>query len=50
MKVWDQLAANLNVEHLASMTQTVNLADALDTCQAILAGQVRGRVVLDVNK
>ena len=50
MEVWDQLAANLNVEHLASMTQTVNLAETLDTCRAILSGQVRGRVVLDVNQ
>jgi hypothetical protein len=32
------------------MTTTIGLADVPATCAAILEGQVRGRVVVDVNR
>ena len=38
-----------DLARLAAITQTVPLAAALEVGQRILAGQVRGRVVVDVN-
>ena len=47
---WNRLASDLDPEKLASMTSIVGLADTIDLAPAILAGEVRGRVVVDVNR
>jgi acrylyl-CoA reductase (NADPH) len=47
---WDRLATDLDADSLASMTEVVGLADALDVAGRILDGAVRGRVVVDVNR
>lgn len=49
-RAWDALAAELDVAQLDSMTSTVGLADALDLAPEILAGRVRGRTVVDVQR
>ena len=46
---WTQLARDLDRSKLASITQEIGLADALKAGPAILAGQVRGRLVVNVN-
>jgi len=46
---WGRLAADLSAELLRSMTEIVPLSDLLDRAPAIIAGQVRGRVVVDTN-
>ncbi len=46
---WQRLSRELPPERLAEMMQVVPLAQALPLSQAILNGQVRGRVVVDVN-
>lgn len=46
---WQRLAIDLNVHHLDAITRTIGLAEALTVAPALLAGQVRGRVVVDVN-
>jgi acrylyl-CoA reductase (NADPH) len=46
---WQQLARRLNREKLAAMTRTIGLADATQAAEDILAGRVRGRLVVDVN-
>lgn len=48
-KAWERLARELPAEVLAANTETINLADAPAVAARLLAGQVRGRVVVDVN-
>lgn len=45
---WSLLATELKAETLARITQEINLADALAWAPKILAGQVRGRLVVNV--
>jgi acrylyl-CoA reductase (NADPH) len=46
---WARLASDLNLAKLERMTSIVGLADAAGVAQHLLAGQVRGRIVVDVN-
>lgn len=46
---WERLAADLEQGLLASMTHIVGLDDVIGVSEEILAGRVRGRVVVDVN-
>ncbi|MCB0996338.1 MAG: oxidoreductase [Acidimicrobiales bacterium] len=47
---WGRLATDLDPNLLESMTQEVALGDAPAVAEQILAGQIRGRVVVDVNR
>jgi acrylyl-CoA reductase (NADPH) len=47
---WQLLAEHLRPEQLGQMTREVPLAGAFDVARDILAGRVRGRVVVDVNR
>jgi acrylyl-CoA reductase (NADPH) len=46
---WARLAQDLDTTQLERMTREVGLADAIGLGAEILAGQVRGRVVVNVN-
>ncbi len=46
---WQRLASDLPLDRLASMITGVGLADVPAVAEQILAGEVRGRVVVDVN-
>lgn len=46
---WARLAADLPRDRLDAMTETVRLEDLPDLADRILAGQVRGRIVVDPN-
>jgi acrylyl-CoA reductase (NADPH) len=46
---WAQLANDLDRSRLAAITQEINLADAIGAASDILAGRIRGRVVVNVN-
>ena len=48
IKAWSRLAQDLDRQKLAAITQTHSWKDALDLAPQILAGKVRGRVVLEV--
>ena len=48
-KAWQRLARELPAEVLASNTETIALAEAPAVAAKLLQGQVRGRVVVDVN-
>lgn len=48
-RAWQRLATDLDRARLDAMTRVVPLAGALEVAREILAGQVRGRVVVDVN-
>lgn len=48
-KAWSRLARDLDLGKLDAMTSVAGLNDLPSLAQSILAGQVRGRVVIDVN-
>lgn len=49
VRAWERLAQDLPLEHLNHMTQVVPLESVPALAQKILEGQVRGRVVVDLN-
>jgi acrylyl-CoA reductase (NADPH) len=49
-RAWAALAAELDPTLLDSMTTAVGLADALPAAERILAGEVRGRTVVEVGR
>jgi acrylyl-CoA reductase (NADPH) len=48
VQAWERLARALDVKKLASMTQTIKLADVKQAANDILAGKVRGRIVVEI--
>ncbi len=48
-RAWARLANDLDLGKLALITQGITLEEALEVAPALLAGQIRGRVVVDVN-
>jgi acrylyl-CoA reductase (NADPH) len=49
-EAWTRLAQDLDPAKLAAMTREIPLADALAVAPDVLAGKVRGRLVVDVNR
>lgn len=47
---WGRLARSLDLGKLDAMTEEITLAEAIVVAPKILAGQVRGRLVVDVNR
>jgi len=47
-EAWARLATDLDLELLDSLTTTVPLADAVAVAERIVRGEIRGRVVVDV--
>jgi acrylyl-CoA reductase (NADPH) len=45
-EAWQRLAAELDRAKLASISREVPLADAIGIAKEIMAGQLRGRVVV----
>lgn len=50
LRAWDRLAAEMPLDLLDSLTEEIALADLPKAGADILKGQVRGRVVVDVNR
>lgn len=50
LQAWDRLATDLDVALLALISREISLSEALDAAPQLLAGQLRGRVVVDVNR
>ena len=48
-RVWRSLADELDMEKLDTMTQIISLGDVPQASNEILAGKIRGRVVVDLN-
>lgn len=48
-EAWARLATDLDPHLLDTMTSTIGLQDALGAAESILAGQIRGRTVVDVH-
>lgn len=49
-QAWDLIASHLNAELLEGMTQEIGLSEVQAYAPGILAGKVRGRTVVDVNR
>lgn len=47
---WDRLARDLDVAALERISKVIGLADTINAAQDIVAGKIRGRVVVDVNR
>lgn len=48
-RAWSRLAEDLDLDLLGSNTNEIKLTDAVSTASELLAGKVRGRVVVDTN-
>ena len=48
-QAWARLAAGMDLARLDALTQQVGLSGAIEAAPRILAGQVRGRLVVDVD-
>jgi acrylyl-CoA reductase (NADPH) len=49
LRAWERIARDLPMDKLEAMIQPATLADLPELGAEILNGQVRGRVVVDVN-
>lgn len=50
LEAWQRLARDLDKGLLAAMTREIGLEEAIATAGELLAGRVRGRLVVDVNR
>ena len=50
MEAWQRLARDLDPAVLERMVEEIALGEVIDTAARLMAGQVRGRVVVDVNR
>ncbi|PXF31424.1 alcohol dehydrogenase [Pokkaliibacter plantistimulans] len=50
IEAWQRLGELIDPQQLALITQTIGLAEAIPAARQLLDGQVRGRVVVDVNR
>jgi acrylyl-CoA reductase (NADPH) len=50
IRAWQHLAAEVDRSKLDSISHEIGLSEAFDAARTILAGQVRGRIVVDVNR
>jgi acrylyl-CoA reductase (NADPH) len=50
LRAWERIAQDLPLDRLRAMTRVVGLADLPALGQAILKGEVQGRVVVDVHR
>lgn len=49
-QAWERLAADLNRDKLDAMTREIGMAESLAVAPDVLAGKVRGRLVVDVRR
>ncbi len=47
---WDRLARDLDAASLDRMSKVIGLAEVPSAAQDILAGKIKGRIVVDVNR
>lgn len=50
LKAWDRLARDLDASALDAIGNEIGLAEAIQAGSDILAGKIRGRLIVDVNK
>ena len=50
IEAWNRLAEDLDFDLLSLISHEIGLSEAIDAAPRLLAGQLRGRVVVDVNR
>jgi acrylyl-CoA reductase (NADPH) len=50
LEAWQRLGSDLDVEKLAAISQEIGLSEVIPLASKLLNGEVRGRVVVDVNR
>ncbi len=50
LQAWSRLQQDLDLHKLAAMTTEISLNEVIETAPGILAGKLRGRTVVDVNR
>ncbi|RAU46401.1 zinc-binding dehydrogenase, partial [Pseudomonas sp. RIT412] len=50
IRAWDRLAKDLDPAALALITHPIGLSDVIETAHRLMAGEVRGRVVVDTQR
>ena len=50
LKAWQRLARDLDAASLDAIAHEISLADAIQAGTDIMAGKIRGRLVVDVNR
>lgn len=48
LKAWERLTHDLDVKKLATMTKTISLSEVRKAAEDIVAGRVRGRIVVEI--
>ncbi len=49
IEAWQRLADLLSEDTLSDITHTISLSETINTAEQLIAGKVRGRVIVDVN-
>jgi acrylyl-CoA reductase (NADPH) len=50
LEAWTRLTSDLDIAKLDTLTQEIGLSETLQWAEPLLAGQTRGRIVVDVNR
>jgi acrylyl-CoA reductase (NADPH) len=50
VEAWRRLSCDLDIKRLDLLVEEISLSEALERASLFLAGQVRGRIVVDVNR
>ena len=50
LEAWRRLEQDLDLSKLQSLSHEIGLSQAIETAEDLLAGRVRGRCVVDVNR
>lgn len=48
LEAWRRLSQDLDVEHLTKMSQLIGLSDVISSSDALLKGEIKGRIIVDV--
>ncbi|MEJ2423191.1 MAG: oxidoreductase [Candidatus Thiodiazotropha sp.] len=50
LEAWTRLARDLDIAKLDALTQEIGLSETTQWAESLLAGQIQGRIVVDVNR
>ena len=50
LKAWERLGRDLDLEKLKSIANVIGLAESIDYAGTLLAGKLRGRVIVDISR
>jgi len=50
VEAWERLASSVSPQHLQLITEEIGLGQAIEAAARLLRGEVRGRIVVDVNR